>query len=521
MGYKIILITFESSLILIIFLSFYIYHSFIHFNFTMFSHFQHAQDAHNSQPFLHPHDPNVEKEYETLIQAWKNQLIDKTPASPSYEYIRFAWMRLMDHYLDQQWLDSKQMLQCAQAWSARDSISITEAVHTMNILSLKSMQRSLDARQELLQALGDPDFMVGFGVAPIDITLNPLAGTEAQDDDDDDDDDDRQVHAPLLVKHNNTPIEESFNILQEEQDEAIMTTDIKLEQTDKEDLTELDQQVFKQRGFRLTSSSSTPNISLRSSQDDFSFNKSGFNRKYESYYQQLNQASSWKEIDMKQEEESSIMSDDQSIYSDHSDINEHVNGNDIQWKSWFVDEQSDHQQEQPLLAPDEPIIFEQEFADEKVETDACLAELYNPQPKKNQPFLMIRSESSISAFRPISNNLAPRCHQLNPLQMIKRSSSSFSIEKADAQHQPLQLPAAATLTKSRSFPTKSSLSASFKTAPSSSSSSSSSPPPMPTHSTSTKERNFMIRSIVGKKVSLSKLFGSRKSSSSSSTSSHH
>ncbi|KAL0137812.1 hypothetical protein V8B55DRAFT_1532171 [Mucor lusitanicus] len=486
----------------------------------MFSHIQHAQDAHNSQPFLHPHDPNVEKEYETLIQAWKNQLIDKTPASPSYEYIRFAWMRLMDHYLDQQWLDSKQMLQCAQAWSARDSISITEAVHTMNILSLKSMQRSLDARQELLQALGDPDFMVGFGVSAIDTSVNPLAGTEVQDEDDDEED--RQVHAPLLVKHNNTPVEESFNILREEEDEAIMTTDSKPEQTEsEEDLIELDHQVFKQQSFRLTSSSSTPNISLRSSQDDFSFNKSGFNRKYESYYQQLNQASCWKEMEMKQDEVS-ITSDDQSIYSDHSDINEqHVQGGGIQWKSWFVDEQPDHQQQQqqPLLAPEEPIIFEQEFADEKVETDACLAELYNPQPKKNQPFLMVRSESSISAFRPISNNLAPRCQQLNPLPLMKRSSSSISIEKAESHHQPLQLPAAATITKSRSFPTKASLSASFKTAPSSSSASS--PPPMPTHSTSVKERNFMIRSIVGKKVSLSKLFGSRKSSSSSSSSSHH
>ncbi|KAK4512328.1 uncharacterized protein ATC70_003026 [Mucor velutinosus] len=480
----------------------------------MFSHIQHAQDAHNPQPFLHPHDPNVEKEYETLIQAWKNQLIEKTPASPSYEYIRFAWMRLMDHYLDQQWLDSKQMLQCAQAWSARDSIGITEAVHTMNILSLKSMQRSLDARQELLQALGDPDFMAGFGVTPIDTTLDPLAGIEAQDEDDDDEED-RQVHAPLLVTHNNTPIEESSNTFPGEEDEAIMTDDIKPEQTDSEEgLSEPDQQACKQQGFRLTSSTSTPNISIRSSQDDFSFNKSGFNRKYESYYQQLDQASCWREMEMKHEEVS-VMSDDQSIYSDHSDINEHVNGNGFQWKSWFVDEQSDHQQQQqPLLAPDEPIIFEQEFADEKVETDACLAELYNPQPKKNQPFLMVRSESSISAFRPISNNLAPRCQQL-----MKRSSSSITIEKAEPQHQPLQLPAAATITKSRSFPTKASLSASFKAVPSSSSASS--PPSMPTNSTSIKERNFMIRSIVGKKVSLSKLFGSRKSSSSSSTSSHH
>ncbi|KAI8642237.1 hypothetical protein BD408DRAFT_416765 [Parasitella parasitica] len=420
-------------------------------------------------------------------------------------------MRLMDHYLDQQWLDSKQMLQCAQAWSARDTISITEAVHTMNIISLKSMQRSLDARQELLQALGDPDFMVGFGVAPIDITSGPLAGTEEQEEEEED----GQVHAPLLVKHNNTPVEETFNITQ---DEAIVTTSIKQEDPD---LIELDIQDFKQQDFRLTASSSTPNISLRSSLDDFSLNKSGFNRKYESYYQKLNQASSWKEIDVKQDEES-IMSENRSIYSDHSDhsdLNAQMDGNGIQWKSWFVDEHTESQQGQPLLAPDEPIIFEQEFADEKVETDDCLADFYNLQAKKKHPFLMIRSESSISAFRPISNNLAPRCQQ-----SMKRSSSSYAIQNQHQQHHHTQLKeppsqpqhSAATITKSRSFPTKSSLSASFKT-----SIASSSPPPMPSNSTSIKERNFMIRSIVGKKVSLSKLFGSRKSSSSSSTSSHH
>ncbi|CEP13032.1 hypothetical protein [Parasitella parasitica] len=476
----------------------------------MFTHAQDTQDVQNSLPsFLHPHDPTVEKEYNILTQAWKTQLIDQTPISPSFEYVRFAWMRLMDHYLDQQWLDSKQMLQCAQAWSARDTISITEAVHTLNILSLKSMQRSLDARQELLQALGDPDFMVGFGVAPIDISSSPLAGTEEQEEEEEEE---SQVHAPLLVKHNNTPVEELLNI---NQDEAIITTDIKKGDPN---LIEFDSQTLKQKGFRLTSSSSTPNISLRSSMDEYSLNKCSFNRKYESYYQQLNQASSWKEIEAKQDNES-FTSESQSIYSDHSNLDAQVNGNGIQWKSWFVDENTEEQQEQPLLAPDEPIIFEQEFADEKVETDDCLADFYNPQVKRNHPFLMVRSESSISAFRPISKNLAPRCQQ-----SMKRSSSSYTIEDQRQQnHQQQKEPSsqpqhlAATITKSRSFPTKSSLSASFKT----STVSSSSPPPMPSNSTSLKERNFMIRSIVGKKVSLSKLFGSRKSSSSSSTSSHY
>lgn len=351
----------------------------------MLCNYNDAQDALNSTSFLHPNDPIVDQEYENLIKAWKHQLIDKIPTTPNNDYVRFAWMRLMDHYLDQQWLDSKQMMQCAQAWSARESISLPEAVHTMNILGLKSMQRSLDARQELLQALGDPEFMVSFGISPIqsnDDKRVSLSGSE---------DDESEVHAPLLMKHNTV----------NEEDEAIITTDEIIDDYHAEDHFERS---------RITSSSSTPNISSLSSEDEQC-----------RYYK----ASSWKEID---------------------------SSDNVQWKSWFL---NSHNNEGEKI---KPIVF----ADEKVQTDDI------------QPYLMVRSESSISAFRPISNNLAPRCQQPQQHTSLERKT---------------------TITKSKSFPSKS-------------------PASVPQ-----KERNFMIRSFVNKKVSLSKFFNGRKTSTSSCSSS--
>ncbi|KAG2230637.1 hypothetical protein INT48_005905 [Thamnidium elegans] len=424
--------------------------------------FSNAQDA--PPLLLHPHDPCVEEEYETLIRAWKTQLIDHTPAEPSHDYVRLAWMRLMDHYLDQHWLDSKQMLQCAQAWSARDELSLAEAVHTMNILSLKTMQRLLDARQELLQALGDPDLI---GIARPRMLSNASSLTGSEED----------VHAPLLVQHINTPTQDNFNLHddesimiskeeedKEEDEEAFLVNygynldelvdlsiekeefidlesrqvieDLNVEEKEEasEDISPLASLIY---SHSITSSMSSPNISTNRNHD-FS------NRKYESYYQNLHQASSWKEI---QKRNSDLVSENS--FSSNSDDSSPLLSNSVQWKSWFLGEQST------------------EFAKEKVETDGTFPEEYI----KKQSFSMVRSESSISAFRPISNNLAPRCKP----------------------------PA---ITKSRSFPSKSTLSESMKK-------SSSTPPPVP------QQRNFMIRSIVSKKASLSKLFSSKKASSSS------
>lgn len=98
---------------------------------------------------------------------------------------------------------------------------------------------------------------------------------------------------------------------------------------------------------------------------------------------------------------------------------------------------------------------------------------------------MIRSESSISAFRPISKNLAPRCA---PPPVLEEPSSPTS-----------ESPARRSLIKSRSFPSKVASIAVEEV-------STRSPPPP-----SLKERNFVMRSLVNKKVSLSKLFNGKRS----------
>lgn len=451
-----------------------------------------AQDAQNIPFHTHPHDPSVDKEYENLTRAWKNELIDNTPTSPNSNYMRFAWMRLMDHYLDQHWLDSKQMLQCAQAWSARDEIDIAEAVRTMNVLSLKSMQRSLDARQELLQAMSDPDLM-GFD-APRHTSYNDrfssvtssTTSLEVEDND---------VHAPLLVKHGNIPSEETnaplfdeaiITTTDEKQEETTDSRETALEEISLEDNSKSSGEVKSRRNYEeeeevnnrttydddthfdsyeyarsISSSMSSPNLLSSTRYGGLA------TRKYESYYQKLHENSSWKEMDVNNDE-SSLMSDNndntESIYSHDSEISSPL-GSGVQWKSWFVGNDSN----QSTTG----------FANEKVETDASFSD-FHPEYRKQQSFLMVRSESSISAFRPISNNLAPRCQ-------VSQSSDNL------VPTSPL------VLTKSKSFPTKAALNEAT----------SSSPPPVPNQ-----KSNFMIRSIVSKKVSLSKLFGSKKSSSS-------
>ncbi|CAO3674452.1 unnamed protein product [Rhizopus stolonifer] len=440
-----------------------------------------AQDA--QKPFIHPYDPIVEEEYETLIKSWKQQLIDTTPKTPNKEYVKLAWMRLIDHYLDQQWLDSKQMLQCAQAWSARDSLSLTEAVHTMNILSLKSMQRSLDARQELLQALGDPEMMVSFGLYD-DVKQErfSLAGSENED----------EVHAPLLVRHtydstssssyeenviaqlecgldteryheDAESIDETEAILDayryQNQDEYLAQSTRHLSLVDHQQDTDEEEDnddVFRERNPRLHSSMSSPN-GLYSLSD-------------ESKNQNLRRSTSWREIRPGDEAPSTHSCDSQL---------------GAPWKRWFGDNQRSSQSS---------IVFaNQEFANEKIEANNAFFIQDHPlkEAEKTKKPRMLRSESNVSAFRPISNNLAPRC------QPKQARTSTYSFLQQKEHHDSIKM------MKSRSFPSKSALISTFKK--------SSSPPPIP-H----KERrgHSKIRSIVRKKVSFSKIFGGRKGSAS-------
>ncbi|KAI9486084.1 MAG: hypothetical protein EXX96DRAFT_547649 [Benjaminiella poitrasii] len=496
-----------------------------------------------------PSDPSVEKEYEALIRQWKTQLIEQQPAVPSNcDYVRLAWMRLMDHYLDQHWLDSKQMLQCAQAWSSRESIGLAEAVHTMNIISLKFMQRSLDARKELLQALGDPDFMASLGVAPINNTSIEQKPTPAglSDGEEDEEDERQEVHAPLLVKHNNSQTDHSRLEIDIDSpvrnDEAIITigkineniTDqARIDNDDVIDLSTYDDNsdedtispAFTSYS-HLKVSLSTPNMSTSTNKDNLPVSYNGLFRRHESCYQQLYKISSWKEIQIKEEDD---ISENQSIYSSLQNIG---NKSELclpafdystQWKSWFSGKQidsiiCDNPLELPVSCFTE--FSGEDFANEKIETDETFSDLYlalgeSKSSGIHKPSLMTKSESNISTFRPISNNLAPRCHQAmmsSPIpNSMKRSSSCFDHINDSNLRLPLYSnehsssnffsSTRSIITKSKSFPSKTKPSAE---APS--------PLPLPQ-----KERKNMIRSIVNKKVSFSKLFGSKKGSSSSST----
>ncbi|KAI7849565.1 hypothetical protein BDC45DRAFT_520288 [Circinella umbellata] len=154
---------------------------------------------------------------------------------------------------------------------------------------------------------------------------------------------------------------------------------------------------------------------------------------------------------------------------------------------------------------------------------------------------IIRSESSISAFRPISKNLAPRCSaalvrdksitlstskQFIYRDSLSSSSSSSSTNPAGVDDQQFNstknFP---TITKSQSFPSKvaamsigsSTLSDSTRRPALPKMASYSTPRPIGgtgsekrSSTNNNKERNFVMRSIVGKKASLSKLFHAKK-----------
>ncbi|KAI8887155.1 hypothetical protein K501DRAFT_269126 [Backusella circina FSU 941] len=505
-----------------------------------------AQDA--PKPLLHPFDPSVEQEYDILTRSWKNQLIQNMPVTTNTDYVRIAWIRLMDHYLDQHWLDSKQMLQCAQAWSSRDSLSMSEAVHTMSTLSLKSMQRSLDARQELLNTLGDPEIMMAFGVSPSSINndrtkseSSMLSRSQHQrfSLEPHDEDEEHEIHAPLLARHTVSQIDELLDAYSEQPSEEKSQenevwedfTDIPLDKKDQvpnqNDIDIEEEDIISSRltiGGKSTSDivsqSDRPIILHHSSSmsdiNTISSEKASYREKYRSH-QSIHSIATLKEDDEQKD------LDESSIYSAKSDGSSQL-GNGSPWKSWFLGDQG--ALENDSVHRKLTTYGSGDFANEKVETDAPI-EIYNNQnntsntynnnnssisakpflsyghlisPQHDKyPFKMVRSESSISAFRPISNNLAPRCQP----PRHRRNSSSTTMTDSGDQSMDQSLKATATINKSRSFPSKSALNATM----------SSSPPPLPN-----KERHFMLRSIVSKKASLSKLFGVKKSLSSASIS---
>lgn len=85
----------------------------------------------------------VEAEYKKLLSAWDAiDCLNRSSLS----------VHLFSNYLDQIWIESQNMLQCAQYWQAaqKDILDFSDAVHTMNSLGLHLMKQSLHTRQELI-----------------------------------------------------------------------------------------------------------------------------------------------------------------------------------------------------------------------------------------------------------------------------------------------------------------------------------------------------------------------------------
>lgn len=97
-------------------------------------------------------DELVELEYQKLKCAWEQQRYDTKSQKQETQYhphdtVQFTLMHLFHGYLNQIWMDSQNMLQCAQAWN--NDTHQKDAAFTMNILGLHLMKQSLRTRQEL------------------------------------------------------------------------------------------------------------------------------------------------------------------------------------------------------------------------------------------------------------------------------------------------------------------------------------------------------------------------------------
>ncbi|KAI8887575.1 hypothetical protein K501DRAFT_268667 [Backusella circina FSU 941] len=394
--------------------------------------------------YAHPLDPSVDHEYEILVQSWKDQLVQNTPNIPNADYARYAWLQLMDHYLDQQWLDSKQMLQCAQAWSGRELISVSEAVHTMNILSLKFMQRSLDTRKELLNTLNDPDLMMALGISPCSGNHDEEKYLR----------DNESFHSVDIGKEVNLP--PSFSDA-DSQDNASLHQDVECGVQERQALDECDsvreslfdvdvkkRDIFEEGAFGLQNclrySRSMPDFSLELNSPDNHDTQS---------------MSSFKDIQITR-----YGSDNSSTYSStassQSEFFLHSHDGPVDnATNFFTIRQS--------------TLYKAGFADEKAETDSVFDEVsestnmysnYRLCVPNQEEFNMIKSESSISV-----------------LQTSEMPRGSFCPNKR------------ATIVKSRSFPTKEALLSDDD------------------QKITNKDKGFMLRAIVNKKPYFSRFFG--------------
>ncbi|KAF7721931.1 hypothetical protein EC973_003919 [Apophysomyces ossiformis] len=380
------------------------------------------------------------------------------------------------------------MLQCAQAWYQRNSVSLDEAVRTMNILSLRIMQQSLDARQELLHTLMTRSF-----TRPQIPSTNPHlsspahfmpspSGRQMQEGDDEKkpssilSEEQEEMHAPLLRRHQSSILGRSAQLKAPHTVDTSVHTAYQV----RDDLETYDINAA-MRPVRLTSSPSAPAFSTTQETVEC-HNRNMPACAHNSYYENLSATNKSKDADYSRSNSST------------SSLSDEIG--DRQWESWFAKNGqtnyccfycknclaskrlSADEADVPMMRTDDTTtgISEAKFKEHDISFFAC------------EKTLIGKTESSISTFRPISKNLAPRCAPAPK----RSSSSSYACSRSSWQdNQP-------TITKSRSFPSKIAALGRPKHCP-----------PMPVKTP--KERNFVMQSIVNKKVSLSKLFSSKKS----------
>lgn len=551
-----------------------------------------------------PYDPRINDEYEALVRKWTDHLLSKsrhspidsaissaatpttTPSSPSHHSTNKD--KTIDRLLEEQWIDAQRVLSCAQAWNTRDSLSIQEAVRTMNILGLRMMQRSLTTRHELNtqnqhQSAKTSDLnkdMPSFDLQSktlLDeaITIPRFSLALSLDEDDE-----HEMHAPLLRRYQQSSDASSSSDSISHQHHPT-TSSNNVQPINNPCSTTSTLSTPARRPFRLMQSPSAPNFS----ESALLMERENCVNSYYRYY-----PTSWRPLpehgndDEENNRHISISSSSTSSNSTSSSSSQDHEG--YTWKSWFNN--SHHQSNQHkqhvctfcwhpiskksfstgdaddvaaarLLSSSNSSSFESTAGvgasgqaqiwspdsyhsacspldpihsssnDELSSMEEDVFETPTTSSFGFQTDTILRSESSISAFRPISKNLAPRCSPPAPPAptdnwRYRRRETSSSMQQADSQQRRPAIP------KSQSFPSKvaslaSSSSNKIPDVPiikASTTKSSASATTVPTtimgrsvdkgsSSSSSKERNFVMRSIVSKKASLSKLFsGSKK-----------
>lgn len=558
------------------------------------------------KPLLHdPKDPTVLTEYKELVQQWTTQhvfasssssaaLATETDSSSSaassvadYASRETRLLHFIDRFLDEQWVDSQHIMQCAQAWNTRDTLDQMEAIRTVNILGLRMMQRLLQARQELSTAFDVKD-NVTFDSSSLSLSpLLPRHQTKEQQRSSLTslaDEQDQEMHAPLLRRLDQTN-------RSSDQEMGIIWSPGKLERRKQEEkkTTTTTTTSLSPRPLRLVPSPSAPNCTLSRSQQQQQQQqqdeeeKEQYQQQFE--YEQQDYCMSGgfqpavnyhryypRQIDYGTTSSKVAADDNISSSSDES------YGDTGYWKSWFSNGQSsnstnsnsnsnnnyssvcvfcnypvikkslsagDAEHTQPLArssscsstsyhsahrsphqsTSDNNSVHQSSTSsslsssssdnsrinsvpEELDEDDLYTALIQNythssnsvansSNNNNNTTNIITRSESSISAFRPISKNLAPRC--VPPPMPIPTSPQmdqhcrSFVANSEDAEDKVIpETSSMPVLTKSRSFPTK----------------------PFSrklTDKSSVKDnKNSVVRSFVSKKVSLTKLFAGAK-----------